>query len=111
MSHGMMVANQVSYAYKFLRFTVSMAHFNTDDFENRQYIYEKDLPYSLSIPFFDGIGTRWFCMLQLKLPKNLDLWAKIAQSNYQDRDQVGSGPDIINGSKRTDLSLQIRYKM
>jgi hypothetical protein len=110
-SHGMIVANQVSYAYKFLRFTVSMAHFNTDDFENRQYIYEKDLPYSLSIPFFDGIGTRWFCMLQLKLPKNLDLWAKIAQSNYQDRDQVGSGPDIINGSKRTDLSLQIRYKM
>jgi len=110
-SGGMIVSNQVSYTHKILRFTISMAHFNSDSFETRQYIYEKDLPYGLSIPFFDGIGTRWFCIIQLKPHKKLDIWAKIAQTNYHDRHQVGSGPDVINGSKRTDLSLQIHYKM
>ena len=110
-SQGMIVSNQVSYTHKSIRLTLSMAHFNTDDFENRQYIYEKDLPHSFSIPFFHGIGIRWFCLLQLKLVPNVDFWFKIAQSNLRDRLQLGNGVDTTIGPKRTDLSVQIRYKL
>ncbi len=110
-SSGAIASNQVSYAGKSLKITLSLAHFSTDDYENRQYIFEKDLPRSLTIPFFYGVGTRWFCQIQLKLVPNLDFWLKIAQTNQRYRKQQGSGPDTTLGPKRTDLSLQIRYKL
>ena len=110
-TQGILASNQVSYGLNFIKFTISMAIFNTDNFDNRQYIYERDLPYSLSIPFFDGIGTRWYCLTQLKITKQVDFWLRIAQTNYRNREQIGNGPDAIDGSKRTDLSLQIRYKL
>ncbi len=110
-SSGLIVANQVSYHHKIIKIAAGMAHFDTDDFENRQYIYENDLPYSLSIPFFDGTGTRWFGMIQLKALKNVDFWLKIAQSHYHNRRQLGNGPDLTDSSLRSDLSLQLRYKL
>lgn len=110
-TQGMLVSNQVSYGLNLIKFTISMAIFNTENFDNRQYIYERDFPYSLSIPFFDGLGTRWYCLTRLKITNQVDFWLRIAQTNYQNRDQIGSGPNTIDGSKRTDLSFQIRYKL
>ena len=110
-TQGMLASNQVSYDMNFIRFTLSMAIFNTENFENRQYIYERDFPHSLTIPLFDGIGTRWYCLTRFKITSQVDFWLRIAQTNYQNRDQIGSGPNTIDGSKRTDLSLQIRYKL
>lgn len=110
-TQGMIASNQLSYSLKFLRITASLAHFSTDNFENRQFIYERDLPLSLSIPFFEGTGIRWYSMIQLKVIRKVDFWLRIAQTNYGDREVVGSGNDAINGAKRTDLSFQIRYKM
>jgi hypothetical protein len=110
-THGGIVSNQVSYTLDFLKITANMTLFDTDNFENRQYIYEKDLPNSLSVPFFHGVGTRGFFMLQLKVVENLGFWLKFGESNYFDRNQLGAGPDRIENSKRSDLSLQIRYKL
>ncbi len=110
-TQGILASNQVSFDLDFIKMTLSMAIFNTDDFENRQFKYERDLPYSLSIPFFDGLGTRWYCLTRLRISNQVDFWLRIAQTYYRDRDQVGSGLDTIEGSKRTDISLQLRYKL
>jgi hypothetical protein len=110
-SSGTIASNQVSYNAKTMRITLGMAHFNTDDFENRQYIYEKDLPHGLSIQFFYGVGTRWFCLVQLRFVQNLDFWFKIAQTTRHDSTQQGSGLDTTLGPRRTDMSMQIRYKL
>ncbi len=110
-TQGMLASNRVSYGLNFIKFTLSMAIFNTDNFDNRQYIYERDLPYSLSIPFFDGIGTRWYCLTRFKISKQVDFWLRIAQTTYRNRNHIGNGSDTIDGSKRTDLSFQIRYKL
>ncbi|GJM29368.1 MAG: hypothetical protein DHS20C17_20030 [Cyclobacteriaceae bacterium] len=109
-TEGKIISNQVSYGQNILKITGNIAIFDTDDFENRQYIYEKDLPYGLSVPFFHGLGTRWFLLIQLKAARNLSLWMKFAESRYFDRSHLSSGPDRIDSSKRADLSLQLHYK-
>jgi len=107
---GKIISNQVSYDRDIYRITANLSYFDTDDFENRQYIYERDLPHGLSIPFFHGIGTRWYALVQLKPLKNISIWAKFAQSTYFNRDRLGTGVDEINGPRRSDISFQLRYR-
>ena len=110
-SMGILVNNQLSYVRDFLKFTISMAIFSTDNFENRQYIFEKDLPNSLSIPFFDGHGFRWYCITSIRVRNNCSFWLRIARTTYHDKTFIGNGSDRIDGSKKTDISLQVRYKL
>lgn len=110
-TYGKILGSQVSYDVDLFKITTNLTLFDTDDFENRQYIYERDLPYGLSIPFFHGIGVRWFVLLKLRAFRNLGFWVKFAQTEYRDRENLGSGPDLIVGSKRSDLSFQLRFKL
>ena len=110
-SKGLLINSRVSYDLKLLKLTLSSALFNTDDFNNRQYIYESNFPYSLSIPFYQGIGYRWYAMARLKIVSGLSLWVRIAQTRLRYVSQIGSGLDTIQGNKRTDISAQIRYKL
>jgi hypothetical protein len=108
---GLIVNNRISYERNFIKLTISGALFNTDNFENRQYIYESNFPHSLSIPFFTGTGIRWYCMIRLKWIRLMDLWIRIAQTRFDNTGQIGSGIDTITGNKRTDLSFQLRLKL
>jgi hypothetical protein len=110
-SEGLLINTRVSYDLKPLKLTLSSALFNTDDFNNRQYIYESNFPYSLSIPFYQGTGYRWYAMARLKIVSGLSLWIRIAQTRFRYVSETGSGLDAIRGNKRTDLSAQIRYKL
>ena len=110
-SNGILVNSRVSYNLKFMKITISSALFNTDNFENRQYVYESNFPYSLSIPFYQGVGHRWYAMARLKVSRGVDFWVRIAQSRQDHVSQTGTGMNAIQGNKRTDLSFQIRYKL
>jgi hypothetical protein len=41
----------------------------------------------------------------------MTLAAKWGRIQYQDRTEVGSGLDAIEGNTKTDITLQISYKM
>ena len=84
--------------------------FDTDDFNARHYIYEKDVLYAFSYPSFSGRGFRWYSMIQWELPDSMTFWIKIAQSVYADREAVGAGAEEIQGNKKTDIRFQARYK-
>ncbi|EJW98323.1 hypothetical protein EVA_13568, partial [gut metagenome] len=43
-------------------------------------------------------NTHWMCLL------------KIGHTGYLDRDEIGSGNDLIASSYKTDLQLQFRMK-
>jgi hypothetical protein len=50
------------------------------DFDNRQYVYERNMTYSFSIPFYYGQGYRWYVLTKLKFQKYMDLWLRIAST-------------------------------
>ncbi|MBX9851557.1 MAG: helix-hairpin-helix domain-containing protein [Cytophagaceae bacterium] len=106
---GFLILQDVSLNYK--RFTIAgrFSVFETDDFENRQYTYERDVLYNFSIPFYYGKGIRTYFLLKYKLSKKLELWLKYSRTNYRDKQIIGSGPDEIQGNRKTDIKAQLRY--
>ncbi len=87
-----------------------IALFDTDDFDNRQYVYEKDVLWSFSIPAYSGRGVRTYFLVRYKINGHWDVWLRYARTDLENQDTIGSGGDEINGSTRSDVRAQIRIK-
>ena len=96
----------------FGKFSISnrFSIFDTDDFNNRQYLYEKNVLYAFSIPALNGRGVRFYSLIQFTPTRKIDVWIRIARTIQRDAKTIGSGNELINGNQRTDLVVQFRYK-
>lgn len=93
-----------------LDLSARLAIFETDDFNNRQYAYEKNVLYAFAIPAYAGRGTRAYLVANYNLTRRLEMWVRIARTHYRDLKTVGSGLEMKNSNKDTDLVVQMRYK-
>ncbi len=95
------------------KFTLSgrYALFNTDDFENRQYVFEKDVYMAFSFPAYFGVGVRQYLIVQYQITRHLEVWLRWARTEYRDRDQIGSGNELIDGNTRNDVKFQARLRL
>jgi len=93
-----------------LQLTALLGYFHTDDFSSRIYIYERRPLYSFSFPSFYGIGLHYALFARADLSSNLALILQSSTTSYFDRDKISSGLQQINGSTKSDLELQIRWK-
>ena len=84
--------------------------FDTESFNSRIYAYENDVLYSYSVPAYQGKGIRFYFNARYTLIRDFDLWLRYSLTSYYDQNTVGSGDDQINGNKRSDIRLQIRYQ-
>lgn len=96
---------------KNITFSGRMALFDTEGAQNRQYAYERDVLYAFSIPAYSGRGIRNYFLINYKLSRHIDIWARIARTTFHDRNEIGTGLELINGNKRTDVKFQVRYKI
>ncbi|MDQ3393748.1 MAG: helix-hairpin-helix domain-containing protein [Bacteroidota bacterium] len=108
---GLAMVQDVNIHYK--KFTISsrVALFDTDDFQNRQYVYEKDVLYAFSIPAYNGLGTRTYIMVQYKANSHLQVWCRYSRTIFHDRFLIGSGLEEIEGNKRSDIKIQLMYRI
>ena len=89
---------------------IRLQYFETDGYNSRLYAYENDVLYYFSIPLFYGKGYRYYLNLNYDVGKKLSFWLKWAQYIYKDQSTVGSGLDLINGNKKTEVRAQLIYK-
>lgn len=87
------------------------ALFDTDDYDTRQYIFEQDVLYAVSIPALYGQGTRVYALAQLTLNKHFTLWLRYADTRYRHQSTVGSGLELIQGAARSEATAQVRYRL
>ena len=109
-TRGFAVAQDVSVTRGKWKADVRFALFHTNNFDNRQYVYENDILYAFSIPAYSGEGVRNYLVLRYKLNRHLSFWGRIARTTYYDRNEVGSGWDEIDGTTKTDMKLQMVVK-
>jgi hypothetical protein len=109
-SHGSAIVQDISFETGRLQITCRYALFDTDDYDNRQYVYENDVWLSYSLPAYDGVGVRSYVLLEYKLNKHLTFWMRYAQTRYTDREEIGSGLETIHGNKRNDIKFELRIK-
>jgi len=109
--HGYVLAQDVSYQLnRYLKLTARYALFDADDYDSRQYVYEQDILLAVSVPALYGQGTRAYALAEIRLGRNLTLWLRYAETRYRYQNTVGSGLEEINGSTRSEVKAQVRYK-
>ena len=87
-----------------------ISYFNTDDYDSRVYAYENDLLYQFSIPAFYRKGIRAYMSGKVKICEKTDLWFKASRTWFSGVESIGSGSSMIDGSKRTELKMQLRVR-
>ena len=103
-----MISSQLPWARLFA--DVQGSYFSTDDYDSRVYVSEKELLYTFYTPSFQGRGFR--CAVRLRYEPN-EHWmfiTKFGETVYLDRNEIGSGNDLILGNKKADVQMQLRIK-
>lgn len=90
--------------------TIRYALFGTCGFDSRIYAYEHDVLYAFSFPFYSDKGSRTYLLARYRVHRQVDVYARLAQTWYANRDSVGSGLDLIEGNTRTELKVQVRLR-
>jgi hypothetical protein len=88
-----------------------LQYFETDNFDSRIYAYENDVLYGFSIPAFFNKGFRYYFNLNYDVSKKLSLWVRFAQVINNEELTVGSGLDEIPKNKRSEVKVQILWKL
>lgn len=92
------------------KFSGRMALFDTDDYENRQYVFERNVLWAFSIPQYYGQGMRYYLLGQYRFSPRLTAWGRLAKFTYTDREVISSGLQQITGNTQTETTFQVRYQ-
>ncbi|MFL5730423.1 MAG: ComEA family DNA-binding protein [Cytophagaceae bacterium] len=109
-TYGYYIMEEASFELSRFKISGRYAIFDTDDYDNRQYAYERDVLYAFSIPALSGRGTRFYLLGQVKISKDTDLWLRYSRTKYADRQVISSGLEQIMGSVKSELKFEIRYR-
>lgn len=109
-TRGMAVVQDIT--FKQNRWSVSVRYglFETDDYENRQYVYEKDVWLATSLPAYEGSGLRNYVLAHYVVSRQVDVWLRWSRTWYSDREFLGSGTEEITGNARNDVKFQVRIR-
>ena len=108
---GFILAQDIIYSKPRISFSARFAIFDSDNYDSRQYIYERDMLYVYSIPSFYNKGVRYYLLTKYILSKNISIWAKWSQTKYVGSDTVGSGLEEIDGNTKSNFSFQLRFRV
>lgn len=94
------------------KFSIAARHaiFDTDDYDNRHYVFERDVWLAYSLPAYSGTGLRNYIVTEYTINKHVSCWVRFAKTRYTDRDEIGSGADEIKGNTKNDVRLQVKIK-
>jgi hypothetical protein len=95
---------------KSLELTLRYALFDTDSYDSRIYAYESNALYVFAVPAHYYQGSRAYVLIRYDFWKRCSLWARYAVNVYANRKSIGTGPEEISGSRKSDLTLQLRVK-
>jgi hypothetical protein len=109
-TQGTGILQDFSYHWGRLTFSGRYVLFDTDNFDNRLFVYEQDVWLAFSFPAYSDTGVRHFLLAQYKATDKIDFWLRWAQTRYADRETIGSGGETILGNRQNDIRLQARIR-
>lgn len=112
-SDGLLLFQDVVYEFKKIPLKVygRYAIFDTDNYDSRVYAYENDLLYVFSIPSYYYRGMRTYLMLKYEIGRWADIWLRWGLWSYENRDVISSGLEEIDGSRKSDIKIQLKIRL
>ena len=87
------------------------ALFDTDGYDTRIYSYENNALYVFAVPAYYYRGSRAYVLLRYSFLRHCDLWVRYGVFLYDNRFVISSGAEQINGSRKSDLVIQLRITL
>lgn len=84
--------------------------FTIGAYDARLYTLEQDIPGAYSAPILQQNGYRWYVLLRKTLFKGLDVWLRYAQLSYDDAKTMGTGNELIEGNRQSEMKAQVRWQ-
>lgn len=94
-----------------LRLDARLTLFSTDSFDARLYTYENDLTGVFAVPVLYGRGARAYALMTAEPVDGIQLQVKLGTSLFRDRRSIGSGANEVEGSRVSDLGVQLRARL
>lgn len=109
---GMIISQDILFKPKKLPFDLSLRYvlFDTDSYDSRIYSYENNALYVFAVPAYYYQGSRAYAMIRYSFLRHCDLWVRYGVFIYNNRSSIGSGAEEIQGSKKSDITVQLRIK-
>ena len=85
------------------------ALFDTDGYDSRIYSYENNALYVFAVPAYYYKGSRAYILFRYSFFRHCDLWVRYGLFLYDNRFTLSSGAEQINGSRKSDLVVQLRF--
>ena len=108
--HGWMLSENVGWKHRRWQLGLMAAYFDTDSYDSRIYVYERQLPHEFGFPAYYGRGLRLSLTARTEVGTHWQLNLKLGHTHYYDRDIIGSGLQQIDASHLTDLDVQARWR-
>lgn len=86
------------------------ALFDTDGFDTRIYMYENDVLYDFSIPFYQNRGSRFYAKVKYRVMRNIGLELRYSRTYWDNLDENGSGGQKILAPTRSEIKAVVKYK-
>jgi hypothetical protein len=109
-SRGFALVQDATFDYRRLSLSGRVALFGTDNYDSRQYVYERDVLYAFSFPAYFNRGVRHYLLVQYNLNRHMDIWVRWARTDLTNQDTVGSDLDQIDASHKTEVKVQARWR-
>ncbi|MVN21959.1 helix-hairpin-helix domain-containing protein [Mucilaginibacter arboris] len=110
--YGFMAYQDVIYKPKSSRVSGNcrLAWFHTASYDSRVYSFENDVLYSYTVLPLQHTGFRTYFNAQYNFKKAIDVWFRYSAYLYRGEKTVGSGLDVIEGNKKSEARIQVRYR-
>lgn len=107
---GLMFLQDVAFNWRKFELKTRIAYIKTPNYDTRLYAFEPGLPYSFNLLSYSGHAIRSTVTIEIPIYKELTIASKIGRTIYFDKEEIGSGTDLIPFNHKTDVSLQVLYK-
>ena len=108
---GWMLSQQLDWKGQGWQLSGTAGYFQTDSYDARIYVYERQLTDEYAFPMYYGRGFRLAGMAKARVSRWLELSAKMGYTRYNDRKSVGTGLQETGTPWLSDLDLQLSIKL
>jgi hypothetical protein len=113
LDQGLLIYQDIIFKPKSSPISLSLRYalFDTDSYDTRIYAFESNMLNVFYIPAHSGKGMRAYALLRYQFAKRFDLWLRYAVFIYENVTSIGTGPERINGNRRSDIGVQLRMRI
>jgi hypothetical protein len=108
-TRGFAILQDVNFIWRKLKLSNRIALIDTDDNENRQYFYERNVLWANTLFSLSGQSVlRWYSLFEYKLSRHFQFQIRFAQTHAKLEESLGSGRDEIKGNTQTQVTSQLK---